>query len=109
MQRSRELADFGLTIPFDEVARLTNNNHQNVRRATDDNQVQGQLPDGTDWRGRDIMYPGRSGLSLETFEVSTEALGLLSPMTAEFPIPSRNQQRRAAYEIFWLRRSEVLP
>ena len=25
MQRSRELADFGLTIPFDEVARLTNN------------------------------------------------------------------------------------
>ena len=53
MQRSRELSDFGLTIPFDEVARLTNNNHQNVRQATDDNQVQGQLPDGTDLaRGR---------------------------------------------------------
>ena len=43
MQRSRELADFGLTIPFDEVARLTNNNHQNVRQATDDNQVQGRM------------------------------------------------------------------
>ena len=33
------------------------------------------------------------GLSLETFEVSTEALGLLSPMTAEFPIPSREINR----------------
>ena len=91
MQRSRELADFGLTIPFDEVARLTNNNHQNVRQATDDNQVQGQLPDGTDLaRGRGYNAFGSiQGLSLETFEVSTEALGLLSPMTAEFPIPSR--------------------
>ena len=38
----------------------------------------------------DIMLFGSiQGLSLETFEVSTEALGLLSPMTAEFPIPSR--------------------
>ena len=33
------------------------------------------------------------GLSLETFEVSTEALGLLSSMTAEFPIPSREINR----------------
>ena len=53
MQRSRELTDIGLVIPQDSVAALTASNHQNVRQATDDNQVAGQLPDGTDLgRGR---------------------------------------------------------
>lgn len=53
MQRARDLSDIGLVIPGDQLQRLTAGNHQNVRQATDDNQVQGQLPDGTDLlRGR---------------------------------------------------------
>lgn len=53
MQRSANLSDVGLVIPSDEVSNYTANNHQNVRQATDDNQVQGELPDGSDLaRGR---------------------------------------------------------
>ncbi len=53
MQRAASYEDVGLVIPQDRLADLTTNNHQNVRQATDDGQVQGQLPDGTDLaRGR---------------------------------------------------------
>jgi len=53
MQRARNLQEIGLVIPDNRVEELTAGNHQNVRQATDDNQVQGQLPDGTDLgRGR---------------------------------------------------------
>ncbi|MEC8994012.1 MAG: hypothetical protein VX506_00560, partial [Pseudomonadota bacterium] len=53
MQRARNLREIGLVIPDNRVEELTADNHQNVRQATDDNQVQGQLPDGTDLlRGR---------------------------------------------------------
>ena len=53
MQRARDLTDIGLTIPDDQLQNLTVSNHQNVRQATDDDQVQGQLPDGSDLlRGR---------------------------------------------------------
>ncbi len=53
MQRSQSYNDIGLVIPQDQVAALTSDNHNNVRAATDDNQVQGELPDGSDLaRGR---------------------------------------------------------
>ena len=53
LQRADNYAEFGLVIPDDQLAEATRNNHQNVRQATDDNQVQGQLPDGSDLaRGR---------------------------------------------------------
>ena len=53
MQRSGTYEEFGLTIPRDQLNELTTNNHQNVRQATDDNQVAGQLPTGQDLgRGR---------------------------------------------------------
>jgi len=53
MQRAGTYADIGLTIPREQLAELTANNHQNVRQATDDNQVAGELPTGTDLgRGR---------------------------------------------------------
>ncbi len=53
MQRSDNYKDIGLVIPADRLQELTTNHHQNVRQATDDNQVAGQLPDGKDLgRGR---------------------------------------------------------
>ncbi len=48
MQRSGTYEEVGLIIPDDSVAELTANHHQNVRQATDDNQVQGELPTGED-------------------------------------------------------------
>ncbi len=48
MQRSSNYAEIGLTIPLEQLRELTANNHQNVRQATDDNQVQGELPSGQD-------------------------------------------------------------
>ncbi|GJM14565.1 MAG: hypothetical protein DHS20C12_29680 [Pseudohongiella sp.] len=53
MQRSSNYEEIGLTIPLEQLGELTTNHHQNVRQATDDNQVQGELPTGQDLgRGR---------------------------------------------------------
>lgn len=53
MQRSGNYEEIGLTIPLEQLRELTANHHQNVRQATDDNQVQGELPTGEDLgRGR---------------------------------------------------------
>ena len=53
MQRSANYEEVGLVIPDDKLPEFTNDHHQNVRQATDDNQVQGELPDGSDLaRGR---------------------------------------------------------
>ena len=53
MQRSNNYTDIGLIIPDDKLPEVTTNHHQNVRQATDDNQVAGELPDGKDLgRGR---------------------------------------------------------
>ena len=103
MQRSRELADFGLTIPFDEVARLTNNNHQNVRQATDDNQVQGQLPDGTDLaRGRGYnAFWVDPGTQFGNVRGEYRSSWITFPDDGRIPYSEQgSQQRRAAYEKF---------
>ncbi len=53
LQRAANYEELGLVIPAEQLEDVTRNNHQNVRQATDDNQVQGELPDGTDLaRGR---------------------------------------------------------
>ena len=103
MQRSRELADFGLTIPFDEVAKLTNSNHQNVRQATDDNQVQGQLPDGTDLaRGRGYnAFWVDPGTQFGNVRGEYRSSWITFPDDGRIPYSEQgNQQRRAAYEKF---------
>lgn len=103
MQRSRELSDFGLTIPFDEVARLTNINHQNVRQATDDNQVQGQLPDGTDLaRGRGYnAFWVDPGTQFGNVRGEYRSSWITFPNDGRIPYSQQgNQQRRAAYEKF---------
>ena len=103
MQRSRELSDFGLTIPFDDVARLTNNNHQNVRQATDDNQVQGQLPDGTDLaRGRGYnAFWVDPGTQFGNVRGEYRSSWITFPNDGRIPYSEQgNQQRRAAYEKF---------
>lgn len=48
MQRSANYEEVGLVIPPAKIEEFTANHHQNVRQATDDNQVQGALPDGQD-------------------------------------------------------------
>ena len=48
MQRSSNYAEIGLSIPLEKLGELTTNNHQSVRQATDDGQVQGELPTGED-------------------------------------------------------------
>ena len=48
MQRSSNYEGVGLTIPIEQLGELTANHHQNVRQATDDGQVQGELPTGKD-------------------------------------------------------------
>ncbi|MFK7865290.1 MAG: hypothetical protein AB8B95_13810 [Pseudohongiellaceae bacterium] len=53
MQRAATYEDVGLVIPPARIEELTAGHHQNVRQATDDNQVQGELPTGEDLgRGR---------------------------------------------------------
>ena len=51
MQRAGNYEEVGLVIPLERLEELTTNHHQNVRQATDDNQVQGELPDGKDLGG----------------------------------------------------------
>ena len=103
MQRSRDLSNAGLIIPDDEVARLTASNHQNVRQATDDNQVQGELPDGTDLaRGRGYnafwVDPGTQfGNVLGEFRTSW----ITYPENGRIPYSEQgSQERREAYEKF---------
>ena len=103
MQRSRDLSDAGLIIPDDEVARLTASNHQNVRQATDDNQVQGELPDGTDLaRGRGYnafwVDPGTQfGNVLGEFRTSW----ITYPENGRIPYSEQgSQESREAYEKF---------
>ena len=48
MQRASNYAEVGLVIPEDRLQELTANHHQNVRQATDDGLVQGELLDGSD-------------------------------------------------------------
>lgn len=53
MERDPAYAEFGLSIPLEQVEEITQNHPQVVRQDTDDNQVWKKLPDGSDLsRGR---------------------------------------------------------
>lgn len=103
MQRARDLTDIGLVIPDDQVQQLTAGNHQNVRQATDDNQVQGQLPDGTDLaRGRGYnAFWVDPGTQFGNVRGEYRTSWITFPENGRIPYSEEgNQQRRAAYERF---------
>ena len=100
MQRSSNYADIGLVIPAESLQELTANHHQNVRQATDDNQVAGQLPDGKDLgRGRGYnafwVDPG-SQFGVVKGEVRTS--WITYPADGRIPFSAEGRQlRRAAF------------
>lgn len=100
MQRSSSLADVGLVIPPDQLSEYTANNHQNVRAATDDNQVQGELPTGEDLaqgRGYNAFWvdPG-SRFGMVNGEARTS--WITYPTDGRIPFSEEGQQlRRAAF------------
>lgn len=103
MQRSRELAEVGLVIPDDQLQQLTAGNHQNVRQATDDNQVQGQLPDGTDLlggRGYNAFWVD-PGSQFGNVRGEYRSSWITFPENGRIPYSEDgNQLRRSARELF---------
>ncbi len=98
MQRSSNYEEIGLTIPLQQVRELTANHHQNVRQATDDNQVAGELPDGTDLgRGRGYnafwVDPG-SAFGLVKGEYRTSWISY--PQNGRIPYSEQGKQLRQA-------------
>ncbi|MDA0688400.1 MAG: hypothetical protein O2948_07120 [Proteobacteria bacterium] len=100
MQRSSNLDDVGLVIPADQLSEYTANNHQNVRAATDDNQIPGELPDGSDLaqgRGYNAFWvdPG-SRFGMVNGEARTS--WITYPTDGRIPFSEEGQQlRRAAF------------
>jgi hypothetical protein len=103
MQRATDFSDLGLTIPDDQVARFTSSNHQNVRQATDDNQVQGQLPDGSDLgRGRGYnAFWVDPGTQFGNVKGEYRTSWITFPESGRIPYSDEgNEERRAAYQQF---------
>lgn len=103
MQRSSSYAEQGLVIPEAQLAELTRNHHQNVRQATDDGLVQGELLDGSDLgegRGYNAFWvdPGtRFGRVRGEYRTSW----ITYPENGRIPFSEEgNQRRRAAYARF---------
>lgn len=99
MQRASNYSELGLVIPAAELDEYTANHHQNVRQATDDGQVQGELPDGTDLaRGRGYnafwVDPG-SQFGMVKGEARTS--WITSPANGRIPFSEQgNELRRQA-------------
>ncbi|MDF1764871.1 MAG: hypothetical protein P1V29_00635 [Gammaproteobacteria bacterium] len=92
-----------LVIPPSEIEDFTRNNHQNVRQATDDGLVQGELLDGSDLgegRGYNAFWvdPGtRYGIVKGEARTSW----IVSPENGRIPFSEAGtQQRRAGYAQF---------
>jgi len=103
MQRARDLTDIGLVIPDDQLAGLTSGNHQNVRQATGDNQVEGELPDGTDLaRGRGYnAFWVDPGTQFGSVRGEYRSSWITFPENGRIPYSEEgNQIRRAAREQF---------
>ena len=90
----------GLILSSDEVARATTEHPQNVRLATDDNQVQGELGDGDDLaRGRGYnafwIEPGtRFGRINGEYRTSW----IIDPADGQIPFSEEGRQRLAALD-----------
>ncbi len=87
-----------LTLSDDEIARATNEHPQNVRLATDDNMVAGELPDGSDLpqgRGYNAFWidPGtRFGVINGEYRTSW----IVDPADGRIPYSVQGRELRAA-------------
>lgn len=103
LQRAGAYEDIGLVIPEDRVAELTVSNHNNVRQATDDNQVQGELPDGTDLaRGRGYnAFWVDPGSSFGVIDGQARTSWITNPENGRIPFSEQGndlrQQNRAQF------------
>ena len=90
MQRSANYEEVGLVIPDDRLPEFTNDHHQNVRQATDDNQVQGELPDGSDLaRGRGYNAFGWTRLPVRTRKGQSRTSWITYPEDGRIPFSGR--------------------
>ncbi len=87
-----------LVLSDDEVIRATNDHPQNVRLATDDNMVAGQLPDGSDLpRGRGYnAFWIDPGTKFGTINGEHRTSWIIDPADGRIPYNENGLARRAA-------------
>ena len=88
----------GSTLSDDEVIRATDDHPQNVRLATDDNMVAGQLPDGTDLgRGRGYnAFWIDPGTKFGTINGEHRTAWIVDPGDGRIPYNEAGRARKAA-------------
>ncbi|MFT4815955.1 MAG: hypothetical protein ACJA1Q_001563 [Pseudohongiellaceae bacterium] len=88
----------GSTLSNDEVIRATDDHPQNVRLATDDNMVAGQLPDGTDLgRGRGYnAFWIDPGTKFGTINGEHRTAWIVDPVDGRIPYNDAGRARKAA-------------
>ena len=88
----------GSTLSNDEVIRATDDHPQNVRLATDDNMVAGQLPDGTDLgRGRGYnAFWIDPGTKFGTINGEHRTAWIVDPVDGRIPYNDTGRARKAA-------------
>ena len=87
----------GSTLSNDEVIRATDDHPQNVRLATDDNMVAGQLPDGTDLgRGRGYnAFWIDPGTKFGTINGEHRTAWIVDPADGRIPFNDTGRARKA--------------
>jgi len=87
----------GSTLRNDEVIRATDDHPQNVRLATDDNMVAGQLPDGTDLgRGRGYnAFWIDPGTKFGTINGEHRTAWIVDPVDGRIPYNDAGRARKA--------------
>jgi hypothetical protein len=88
----------GAILSDDEVIRSTNEHPQNVRLATDDNMVAGQLPDGTDLskgRGYNAFWID-PGTKFGTINGEHRTSWIVDPADGRIPYNAAGRARKAA-------------
>ena len=99
LQRAANYEELGLVIPAERLEDITANNHQNVRQATDDNQVQGQLPDGSDLaRGRGYnAFWVDPGSRFGVIDGQARTSWITYPENGRIPFSEQGNQLRSQY------------
>ena len=94
----RNIRYTGSTLSDDEVIRATDDHPQNVRLATDDNMVAGQLPDGTDLgRGRGYnAFWIDPGTKFGTINGEHRTAWIVDPVDGRIPYNDAGRARKAA-------------
>lgn len=91
----------GATLSDDEVIRSTNEHPQNVRLATDDNMVAGQLPDGSDLpkgRGYNAFWID-PGTKFGTINGEHRTSWIVEPADGRIPYNAAGIARKAALRV----------